>query len=510
MNALTKKQQNKHNRFQTSLPYFAKHALKIKDKAGAIIPFEFNQAQMYIHEKLEHQKMATGKVRAVIVKARQMGSSTYLEGRYYHLITRNKGKSVFILTHESESTKKIFNMAKRFHDNIPEPLRPTIKNSNAKELIFDEMDSQFYVGTAGNANVGRSGTVQYFHGSEVAFWENTDGIMTGVLQSVPDMKDTEIVLESTANGIGNMFYKMAMKAARGNGDYQLIFIPWYWMDEYESDDNILDLTEDEILFKDTYLKEYPEERQQKKLSWRRKKLEELGREWKFRQEYPSTFTEAFQVSGDSLISVEYIVKARACKILSPNSPLVMGVDPARDGDRTVIVFRRGREIPHYYKFEHMDEMRLAGIIMNLLDKHKIHQINIDVANGYGTVDRLKEQGVKNVNGIHFASRAIESDIYRNIRAEMYCKMAEWIKQEDINIPDDDEFHADLTATPDIKYTSDGTIKLESKDKIKVSFGKSPDIADAAALTFALPIKMTNVKIKKITTTRCSVKWKKIS
>lgn len=504
---LSKEARRKHNLLQTSLPYFAKHALKIKDKSGALIPFNFNQAQLYIHNKLEEQKMNTGKVRAIIVKARQMGSSTYLEGRYYHLVTRNKGKSVFILTHESESTKKIFDMAKRFHDNVPDVLRPAIKNSNAKELIFSDIDSRYYVGTAGSANVGRGGTVQYFHGSECAYWKNTDDIMTGVIQSVPELKGTEVVLESTANGIGNMFYQMTMQAARNEGQYQMIFIPWFWMDEYESDDTILNLDDEENIFLETYLNDYPEDKALKKMSWRRNKIKEFGKLWKFRQEYPSCYTEAFQVSGDSLINAEHIVKARDCRAKDKNAPMILGVDPARDGDRTVLVFRRGREVPHYYSFEYMDEMRLAGIISNLIEKHDIQMTNIDTAHGWGVIDRLKELGTKNINGIHFSGKAIESDVYKNIRAEMYCNMAKWINQEGVNIPDDDEFHADLTATPDIQFTSDRTIKLESKEKIKQNFGKSPDIADALALTFALPLKNKAIKVSSYKAASNRVGWK---
>lgn len=506
---LTKEAQLRHNALQNNFPYFAENILKIKDKAGTISPFRFNRAQEYINNKLEEQKRLTGKVRAIIVKARQMGSSTYIEGRFYHKATRNKGKSIFILTHEGESTKKLFEMAKRYHENVPEPLRPRTKNSNAKELIFEDLDSQYFVGTAGNADVGRGGTVQYFHGSEVAFWKNTDSIVTGVLQSVPDMPNTEIILESTANGVGNMFYRMSIEAAKKDSDYQLIFIPWFWMIEYESEykEDIV-ITQDEELFIETYLKDLDQNQVKRKIAWRRKKLKELGKEWKFKQEYPSTFTEAFQVSGDSLVSVEHIVKARQCTKTDKSAPMIVGVDPARSGDRTVIAFRRGREMPHYYAFEDMDEMRLAGILANIIDKHNPAAVNFDVAYGYGTIDRLREMGYNNINGIHFGEKALESDIYRNIRAEMWCNMGKWIEQDDVNIPDDDELHADLTSVPDIQYTSDGTIKLISKDKIKEAYGKSPDIGDALALTFAIPVNPAQ-KTKRITKgASSSVKWKK--
>jgi len=131
-------------------------------------------------------------------------------------------------------------------------------------------------------------------------------------------------------------------------------------------------------------------------------------------------------------------------------------------------------------------MRLAGIVSKLIDKHEPLMCNIDVGCGYGTVDRLIERQYRNINGVHFGSAANEPDIYRNIRAEMWCNMAKWFEQRNINIPDKDELHADLTSVPDIKYTSDGTTKLESKQNIKKEYGCSPDIGDALALTFAIP------------------------
>lgn len=506
---LGKKQKDKLIRLRDDFVYFAKHLLKIKNKEGVFTPFSLNKAQLYIHSKLEKQLADTGKVRALILKARQMGSSTYLEGRYYHKTSLAKGKSVFILTHEAESTKKLFDIAKRFYDNVPEVMRPELKNSNAKELIFKDLDSQYYVGTAGNANVGRGGTIQFFHGSETAFWKNTDAIMTGVIQSVPDMRGTEIVFESTANGLGNMFYERCMDAVNGVGDYQIIFIPWYWMDEYESDISARDeLNDDEKKYATLYLSEYDEHSTLRKMIWRRKKTSELGSDWKFKQEYPSTIQEAFVTSGDSLVKAEDIVRARNCTLKDKNAPLVIGVDPARKGDRTVIAFRRGREIPIYYSFTDMDEMRLVGIVANFIEKHRPVAVNIDVGLGYGTVDRLIELGYKMVNGIHFASKAYEPDIYCNKRAEMACTLAEWLAMENVNIPDDNALHADLTSVPDIKHTSDGAIRLESKERIKEKYGKSPDIFDACMLTFAVPVARQQRSKKASSTAKASrAGWK---
>ena len=138
----------------------------------------------------------------------------------------------FILTHKQEATDNLFSMVERFHLNCPAPVCPQIGRSNAKELAFSLLDSGYKVGTAGTEGVGRSDTIQYFHGSEVAFWKNADSHISGVLQAVPDEPGTEIILESTANGLGGLFYSMCKAAERGDSDYILIFLPWFWHGEY--------------------------------------------------------------------------------------------------------------------------------------------------------------------------------------------------------------------------------------------------------------------------------------
>ena len=86
---------------------YAPAHLKIRTKTGGIDPFVFNRAQLHIHSKLEEQKAATGKVRALILKGRQQGCSTYVAGRFYHRVTHAVGLRCFILTHEDAATQNL-------------------------------------------------------------------------------------------------------------------------------------------------------------------------------------------------------------------------------------------------------------------------------------------------------------------------------------------------------------------------------------------------------------------
>jgi hypothetical protein len=137
-------------RLRDNLEYYAPRCLKLRSKSGGIIPFRLNEAQRYLHSQLEEQKRRTGRVRALILKGRQLGASTYTEGRFFWLVTHRRGTKAFILTHLDDATNNLFGMAKRFYEHCPEVVRPALAASNAKELVFNLLDSGYKVGTAGS------------------------------------------------------------------------------------------------------------------------------------------------------------------------------------------------------------------------------------------------------------------------------------------------------------------------------------------------------------------------
>ena len=175
-------------RLKGDLEYYAAHCLKIRTKAGKVEPLLFNRMQRYLHAKIEdYAQRHGGKVRVLILKARQQGCSTYIGARFYHKATHTRGQQVFILTHEQAATDNLFDMANRFHEYCPPLVKPHTGAANAKELNFDRLDSGYSVGTAGTRGVGRSRTIQLFHGSELAHWPNAADHFSGVLQAVPDL-----------------------------------------------------------------------------------------------------------------------------------------------------------------------------------------------------------------------------------------------------------------------------------------------------------------------------------
>lgn len=471
--------------YKESFEHYSQRALKIRTKSGKIEPFQLNKAQRYIHLALEKQLETQGYIRAIILKGRQQGCSTYIGGRFYWKVQFRKGVRAFILTHEQEATNNLFDMTERYHESNLRALKPSTGAANAKELHFDKLDSGYKIGTAGTKGVGRSQTIQYFHGSEVAFWPHAETHAAGVMQAIPNEHGTEIILESTANGMGNYYHSTWQSAESGDSDFIAIFVPWYWQDEYAKDpgkDFILSPEEME------YLTAYGLTEAQMK--WRRDKIKQLGSLWLFKQEYPATASEAFQVSGeDTLIQPELCMKSR--KVESEGvGPILLGVDPARYGDdRTALIYRQGRKSWGKITYKDKSNMEVAGIVKKILDTEKVQMAFIDVGGlGAGVVDRLEEMGYGDrMKGINFGSKPLDEEKYVNRRAEMWGEMKEWLADErGAQIPDDDELHADLCS---LQYTFDSStrLRLESKEQARKRGSRSPDCGDALALTFAEPV-----------------------
>lgn len=315
-------------RLRNEFEYYAPRCLRIRTKTGAIKPLRLNEAQRFLHQKLEDQRAKTGKVRALVLKGRQQGCSTYTEGRFFWRATHQRGLKAFILTHLDEATANLFAMAKRFYENCPEVVRPSIAASNAKELVFDRLDSGYKVSTAGSKGTGRSDTIQLFHGSEVAYWPNADTHVAGALQAVPDEPGTEVILESTSAGRKGLFYERCAAAMRGEGEYILVFIPWFWQREYRKalPDQFV-ATSDEVAYQAAYALDLEQ------IVWRRAKIVELNGVHNFRREYPATAEEAFsaEVPG-ALWRREQIDNLRILGGIPELRRIVVAVDPS-GGDK---------------------------------------------------------------------------------------------------------------------------------------------------------------------------------
>ena len=109
--------------------------LRIKTKENKIVPFRLNSAQKRLYDCIKEQQAAGKPIRIIILKSRQMGFSTLTEALIYYKTATRSNVNSFIITHKDDATTNLFNMSKLFQER--NPARPLLKNSNAKELIFE-------------------------------------------------------------------------------------------------------------------------------------------------------------------------------------------------------------------------------------------------------------------------------------------------------------------------------------------------------------------------------------
>ena len=291
-------------RLYTDFSYYAKNALKIRTKSGEIKPFALNSAQIILQNAIDKQMKAEGKVRIVILKARQQGISTHVGGYFYYSASQRKAQKCMVVTHSADSTRALFDMTKRYHENCPPLLKPHTKYSSRKELSFDVLDSSFVVATAGSEAIGRGETLTLVHASELAFWSPSTAKenWNALLQAVPNEKGTAIIAESTANGLSNVFHDLWRGAVSGVNGFWPIFIPWYIDDSYvELVDKPIDRTPEEEQIATKYILS------DEQLAFRRKRIAQNGH-LLFKQEYPATAEEAFITSGRPVFNPEQLVE----------------------------------------------------------------------------------------------------------------------------------------------------------------------------------------------------------
>ncbi|MDR2008708.1 MAG: hypothetical protein LBQ34_07040 [Alphaproteobacteria bacterium] len=474
---------------------FSQNFLYIRSKESTISPLMLNKEQKYIHQKLNQQKQDTGRVRALILKGRQIGATTYATARCYHHSVSHIGSKSMVMCHRQSATDNIFDMINRYHGNSPNFLKPKAEISKGKSINFKNLNSSYVFATAGGSEVGRSETIQFFHGSEVAFWENADNHLSSILMSVPDCADTEVILESTSNGSTGLFYNMCMEAHAGRSEYQLIFLPWHWHEEYVAHVEV-DFSEDWLVYQKTHKLSTAQ------LTWAYIKnrnlcannLEDVNKpSAQFHREFPATIHEAFAAVGSNKLIPLSNLLAKSIKKKDfqqgshEESSMILGVDVAfGGGDFSWIVDRCGNFLGFNVneKINTSDTMELVGILTRLIEKHEPTKVCIDAGGGgVGVYDRLAEIFSKDIlELVHFSSRAANPKKYVNRRAEMWGLLGEFIKEDGYIVYNDTLLQQISSA--EYGYNSSGQLKLESKDEIKKRLKASPDGADACVLTFA--------------------------
>jgi len=308
-------------RLKNDPKFYIESLLWIKTKKRGLVPLKFNEAQLKIYEKIQSLRKDKKPVRIIILKARQLGVSTEAEALIFHDTATNSYVNSLVIAHDRESASHLFRMSQLFYERMDREIRPMKRRSSKIELLFENPNektrdddpglcSHMRIETAANLSAGRSLTIQNLHISELALWDKAEETMVGLMQSVPDIPDSMVIVESTAKGISNYFYNMWNEAVAGENDYIPIFLPWYEMKEYRAkpplDFEFYDY-DHEVFGNEVKIKElYNLDLEQ--LYWRRLTIKNKCKNDLnyFKQEYPSSAEEAFLVTGRPVFNREKI------------------------------------------------------------------------------------------------------------------------------------------------------------------------------------------------------------
>lgn len=262
----------------------------------------FGWAQREFLHEVERQYNAGKPVRIIVLKARQLGISTAMEGVLFWWSFIHPGTNGLVIAHENDASQYLFEKTKLYWDTWPWHDLYTAKHSTQRRLSWEENRSSIRVATAKNVQSGRGRTLHAVHASECAFYQEPEALMIGLRQTIPNKHGSIIVLESTANGVGNWFHDEWNAATAGESDYIPLFFPWWQHPEYSYPTGLN--TQTELLPDEREIMRYGATYEN--IEWRRWAVRNLcGADVElFHQEYPSTAEEAFITSGTNVFPLQ--------------------------------------------------------------------------------------------------------------------------------------------------------------------------------------------------------------
>ncbi len=273
----------------------SKRYLKIRTKTTSQTAFRMNRAQQEYSHSCDKQN--------VVLKARQVGITTYIAARFFVQTITQRGTMSMQVTQDRESAEDIFRIVRRFWQNLPDYLRKgplRTSHRNARQLVFPNLDSEYCLASAAE-NAGRGRTIQNLHCSEVSRWgREGDEALASLRAAV--MPGGDIVLESTPNGAGGLFYEEWQRA--DDTGYKRHFFPWWFDSSYaiEPGTNFPPFTEEEVALVAMHGLKIEQ------IAWRRKQWASLR--GLAVQEFAEDPVSCFLASGECFFDLESVEQAR--------------------------------------------------------------------------------------------------------------------------------------------------------------------------------------------------------
>jgi hypothetical protein len=378
--------------------------LKVRSKTRGLIALRPNRAQLEFSRN--HKK------RSIVLKARQLGITTYVAARFFIQTITQPGTVTVQVAHDQESAEEIFKIVHRFWENLPKGMQDgalVTSRANIRQIVFPRLDSEYRVATAADANAGRGMTIHNLHCSEVARWpRDVEETLASLRNAVTE--DGEIVLESTPNGAGGIFYEEWQRAEETG--YSRHFFPWWYGDEYRVAKTMAPseppTLEEEHLMQQAGLTEA-------QVAWRRTKRAQLR--GLAVQEYAEDPVSCFRASGECVFDLEAIERAvQACSepvetrdnqrllIWLPSQvgkQYLIGVDPAGGGSEgdysCAVVIDRRSALQCAELHGHFPPRELAVRLIELANSYNQALLVVEQNNhGHAVLAHLRMAGCTNV------------------------------------------------------------------------------------------------------------------
>lgn len=281
----------------------------IIDKKGHRQPFNLNSIQKAYLDGLTTVYPEMEGIRDNDLKARQQGFSALIDAIFLVDFLKLPNIGAQIISHKQKETEILMNRVNFYLDSFLE--KRNIKRTDI--LVTDRTDflenkvngSYIFIGTAGAKTLGRGGTLQNIHWSEVGFYPNTEIInaeklVTAAEQQVA-MDVGKIFRESTGNMTGDFFYNECERSRKNESNFRFYFSPWYKNPEYSVED-VNGFTPDEA--ERSMMMKY--ELTPGQMTWYRRKSTEFKTRALFLREYPTTAEEAFLAGGRSFFDPDVL------------------------------------------------------------------------------------------------------------------------------------------------------------------------------------------------------------
>ncbi len=277
------------------------------------IRFALNPVQIPLMKLVREQKKKIGKIRLIVFKCRQPGISTWSAGLVAQKYLLNDNVYAFTIAQDKTTVANIFKMHDIFYTGMDDDIRPVeLYHTKGTERVVGDISTQsrLLVGEAKNINVGTGQTIHVCHASEVCRYPYPQQITDSLIPALSDAPGTIRIFESTAfQAPGGVWFKsMCERAIRGENEYAFHFVQWWKMPEYQlplAKGEKLKLSEEEK----TLVKRHG--LSVENIKWRRMKIGDLdGDVETFRQSYPITFEEGWQIKGSTAFSRERLMEMR--------------------------------------------------------------------------------------------------------------------------------------------------------------------------------------------------------